>query len=233
MTRSLEDKVAIVTGAGRGLGKAFALKYAEEGARLLLPDIRSGAGREDRRGDPQRRWAGGGHGDRHRRRILHAGRCGQGAVALRESRYPAQQRRAEFRCQPAPWDTWTVDLWNRCSPSTPGGRGSCAGLSRPSCGAGARQNHQPGLGLRPVAPWRPTPLCLQQGGDPSDHPVPRPTLGPSGICVNSIAPGLTETEATLALSERQRSRRDRSPAVRQATRGTARPGWSRRLLGLG
>jgi NAD(P)-dependent dehydrogenase (short-subunit alcohol dehydrogenase family) len=28
----LKDKVAIITGASRGLGKAFALKFAEEGA---------------------------------------------------------------------------------------------------------------------------------------------------------------------------------------------------------
>ena len=35
----LKDKVAIITGGGRGIGKAFALKYAEEGAKLFLPDI--------------------------------------------------------------------------------------------------------------------------------------------------------------------------------------------------
>ena len=39
MSPVLQDKVAIITGAGRGLGKAFALRYAEEGARLFLPDI--------------------------------------------------------------------------------------------------------------------------------------------------------------------------------------------------
>ncbi len=39
MAGTLKDKIAIVTGAGRGLGKAFALAYAREGAKLLLPDI--------------------------------------------------------------------------------------------------------------------------------------------------------------------------------------------------
>ena len=39
MSPVLQDKVAIITGAGRGLGKAFALRFAAEGAKLLLPDI--------------------------------------------------------------------------------------------------------------------------------------------------------------------------------------------------
>ena len=35
----LENKVAIVTGAGRGLGKGIALKLADEGAKLVIADI--------------------------------------------------------------------------------------------------------------------------------------------------------------------------------------------------
>ena len=40
----LADKVAIVTGAGSGIGEAIAFRFAEEGARLVLNDISEPAG---------------------------------------------------------------------------------------------------------------------------------------------------------------------------------------------
>lgn len=39
MVSRLKDKVAIVTGAGHGIGRAFALGLSEEGARVLAADI--------------------------------------------------------------------------------------------------------------------------------------------------------------------------------------------------
>jgi NAD(P)-dependent dehydrogenase (short-subunit alcohol dehydrogenase family) len=35
----LEDNVAIITGAGRGIGRSYALKFAEEGASVVIADI--------------------------------------------------------------------------------------------------------------------------------------------------------------------------------------------------
>ena len=43
MTR-LEDKVAIITGAGHGIGKAYAHRFAEEGAHVVIADIDERAG---------------------------------------------------------------------------------------------------------------------------------------------------------------------------------------------
>jgi len=40
----LADKTAIITGVGAGIGQAIALRFAEEGARLLLNDINQAAG---------------------------------------------------------------------------------------------------------------------------------------------------------------------------------------------
>ena len=42
----LQDKVAVVTGAARGIGQAIALRFGQEGARVAIVDLREGEGRE-------------------------------------------------------------------------------------------------------------------------------------------------------------------------------------------
>jgi NAD(P)-dependent dehydrogenase (short-subunit alcohol dehydrogenase family) len=42
----LQDKVAIVTGAGSGIGRAIALRFAAEGATVVVPDIKLSAAEE-------------------------------------------------------------------------------------------------------------------------------------------------------------------------------------------
>jgi NAD(P)-dependent dehydrogenase (short-subunit alcohol dehydrogenase family) len=50
MTISFQDRVAIITGAGGGLGRAYALELARRGAKLVVNDLggsRDGTGRSD------------------------------------------------------------------------------------------------------------------------------------------------------------------------------------------
>ncbi|RME86371.1 MAG: SDR family oxidoreductase [Caldilineae bacterium] len=42
----LQDKVAVVTGAARGIGRAIALRFAREGARVAVVDVRETEGHE-------------------------------------------------------------------------------------------------------------------------------------------------------------------------------------------
>jgi NAD(P)-dependent dehydrogenase (short-subunit alcohol dehydrogenase family) len=49
MTRLLEGKVALITGAGSGIGRATSLLFAEKGAKLVLADVDVGGNEETAR----------------------------------------------------------------------------------------------------------------------------------------------------------------------------------------
>ena len=42
----LQDRVAVITGAGSGIGRAMSLLFAREGARILAGDVNGGAAQE-------------------------------------------------------------------------------------------------------------------------------------------------------------------------------------------
>lgn len=46
----LQDKVAIITGAGQGIGEAYAIRFAQEGARVVVADVNAEKGAAVARG---------------------------------------------------------------------------------------------------------------------------------------------------------------------------------------
>lgn len=203
MNGVLSGKIAIVTGAGRGLGKAFALKFAEEGAKLLLPDI--SLERAERTAEEIR--AAGGLAVAVETDITDE--AATRAVAEKVvSLYGGtdillNNAALSYGIDPRPWDAWTVDLWD--SFFTINCRGTwlmCKAIA-PLMEKGKRGriiNIASDVVRLPPSEFLLPYACSKVAVHQITQGLAR-ALGPSGVCVNSIAPGLTQTEATLVLAE--------------------------------
>jgi NAD(P)-dependent dehydrogenase (short-subunit alcohol dehydrogenase family) len=82
MTGRLQDKVALITGAGSGIGRETAQLFAAEGARVLAVDLNEAAAEET----VEKVRAAGGEATGHRADVSSAGDC-ESMVAAAEETY--------------------------------------------------------------------------------------------------------------------------------------------------
>lgn len=203
MSQVLKGKTAIVTGAGRGLGKAFALRYADEGARLLLPDIsleRAEATAEEIRTRG---------GEAAAMLVDIADEASTQAVAVKVMELYGgvdillNNAALSYGVEPRPWDAWTVELWDRFfSVNTRGTWLMCKAVAplMVERKRGKIINVASDVAFLPPSATLLPYACSKVAVHEITQALAR-ALGPSGICVNSLAPGFTATEATRLQSE--------------------------------
>ncbi len=200
MSNILKDKVAIITGGGRGIGKAFAVRFAKEGAKLLLADIalesaESAAAEIKAKG-----------GEAYAVKVDISNKESTEAMAKKAvelyGRVDILVNNASIWAglEITPWDAWSEEEWDRIFDVNVKGTWLCCKAVAPLMvkqGKGKIINIASGVPKSPAAQlW--LPYSVSKGGVYTlSHALAR-VLGPSGINVNTIAPGYTASEASLA-----------------------------------
>ena len=206
MSPVLEDKVAVITGAGRGLGRAFALRFAEEGAKLLLPDISL----ERAEGTVKEIRAKGGEAV-----AMETDISDENATKKMAEKVMQQYGKVDILLNNAaiwyginvtPWDTWTVEEWDRIFAVNVKGTWLCCKAIAPLMVKQSRGkiiNVASNVAKVPAAQLF-LPYSLSKGALYTlTHALAR-ALGPSGINVNAIAPGYVASEASLAQTDSEK-----------------------------
>ena len=200
MSGLLKDKVAVITGASRGMGKTFALKFAEEGAKLLLTTT-----------NPERAKitvneikAKGAEVAIVEADISHedAGKKIAEKVMQQYGKVDILVNNAAiwYGVSARPWDAWTVGQWDKMFVVNVRGTWVVCKAIAPLMvkqKKGKIINIASNVARVPAAQLFLPYACTKGAVYILTHALAR-ALGPSGINVNAIAPGYVATEASLS-----------------------------------
>jgi 3-oxoacyl-[acyl-carrier protein] reductase len=199
MSPVLKDKVAIITGGGRGIGRAFALRFAEEGAKILIPDINL---------------------EQAENVVKEIKDEGGDAFAVRTdiSDEKATQNMADTVIRKyghvdilvnnaaiwaginiTPWTEWTVDDWDRILKVNVTGTWLCCKAIAPLMmkqSKGKIINIASNVSRVPPSQFFMPYACSKGAVYTLTHSLAH-ALGASNINVNAIGPGYTASEASL------------------------------------
>ncbi len=195
----LNNKIAVITGAGRGIGKAFAFRFAQEGAKLLLPDINL----QRVEATVSKIQAGGGEALAIETDISceEATKKLANIVIDRYGRIDILVNNAAmiYGIPPRQWDKWTVEQWNNMFAVNVIGTWLCCKSLAPIM---IKQEKGKIINIASDIPkLSPSQFFLPYACSKSaiwtlTQSLAR-ALGPFNINVNAIAPGRTATEASL------------------------------------
>jgi 3-oxoacyl-[acyl-carrier protein] reductase len=198
-TQILKDKVAVITGAGRGIGKEFALRFAAEGAKLFLPDISL----ERAESTAKEINSNGGkavatHTDISDEAATH--KMAEDLVkAYGKVDILINNAAIWYGLNITPWDNWKSEDWDRIFSVNVKGTWLCCKALAPVMtrgGGGRIINIASNVARVPAAQFFLPYSCSKGAVYTLTHALAR-ALGPSGINVNAIAPGYTASEASL------------------------------------
>jgi NAD(P)-dependent dehydrogenase (short-subunit alcohol dehydrogenase family) len=228
MAGRLADKVAVITGGGSGIGRACALRFAEEGAKVCVADLDLGAATETARrvgGDGRASIAVQVDTTDEAASLAMVGRCVQAfgavdvlvaAAGVGSPRPPAGESAPSYTVLSIPTERFRsvvdVNLYGVLFSNRAVARWMVAnrrGGSIVNLGSIMSKMPSPGgaYSVSKAGVWMLT-KCLAQ------------ELAPHGVRVNAIGPGFIETPMTAALradTERSRWAMDLTPARRWGT----------------
>ncbi len=192
----LRDKVAIVTGGGRGIGKAYCLRLAEEGAKVVVTDIIDVSGTV--------------------KEIESKGGTAIGMKVDVSSEQDTQRMAGEtiakyghidilvnnaaifYGLEDAPFEQIDVETWDRVMAVNVRGSWLCAKAVVPQM---KKQGKGKIINISSSTAWHGRPGIMHyvtsKGAVIAMTHQMAVELGRYNICVNTVAPGSTVSEATL------------------------------------